>query len=130
MKVSYRVIEEVTPDGHWENVGVIAFWQSAPPHLQLRGMLQHTVSRPVWRTIRQRATQRKLTLERYHEALEEYDAYYRIQEKACYIEGGSSDEIRKRLREKYIFVNQESQEPLLSQNFSLHPESQLSLHKG
>ena len=38
MKVSYRIVEEVTPDSEWETVGVITFWPDDPPHLQLRGI--------------------------------------------------------------------------------------------
>jgi hypothetical protein len=47
MRVRYRIVEEITPDGEWDTVGVIAWWESDPPHMQLRGMLAHTVSRPI-----------------------------------------------------------------------------------
>lgn len=79
MEVKYRIVEEITPEGEWEVVGVIALWLGDPPHLQLRGMLQHTVSRAIWNKIRQRVKENELTLETYHEALTGYEHNYRIQ---------------------------------------------------
>jgi hypothetical protein len=78
MKVSYRIVEEANPNGDWETVGVIAVWHDDLPHMQLRGMLLHTVSRSIWGKIRQRVAERKLTLETYHEAIGEYSSSYRI----------------------------------------------------
>ena len=110
MKVSYRIVEEVTPGGEWETVGVIALWHDDPPHMQLRGMLQHTVSRSIWGKIRQRVKERHLTLETYHEAIGEYNADYRILPEVHHITVDTAAEIRHWLREKYIFL----QEPVAS----------------
>ncbi len=104
MKVSYRIVEEVTPDGEWETVGVITLWHDDPPHMQLRGMLQHTVSRFVWGEIQKRAKERQLTLDTYHEAIEEYNTLYRILPEIHQITADTAAEIRHRLREKYIFL--------------------------
>lgn len=104
MKVKYRVVEEVAPSGEWETVGVIALWLDDPPQMQLRGMLQHTVSRPIWGKIRQRVQERQLTLETYHEAIEEYSTDYRILPQIHSITADSAAEIRHRLREKYVFL--------------------------
>jgi len=102
--VHYRIVEEITLNGQWETVGVIAEWPDAPPHLKLRCLLQHTVSRSIWKTIQQRATARHLSLEKYHETLEEYSSCYRIANEIHHIEADSAAEIRQRLREKYVFA--------------------------
>ncbi len=105
MKVRYRIVEEITPNNEWETVGVVAKWLSDTPHLQLRAMLAHTVSRSVWKTIQQRVKERQVTLESYHEALEEYAHYYRIQPEIYDIQAQTSDEIRRYFRETYIFLD-------------------------
>lgn len=106
MKVSYRIVEEVTPEGEWMTVGIIVLWPEEPAHMRLRGMLQHTVSRPIWKTIRQRAEERQLTLETYQEALEEYSRFYRILPEIHHITADTTAVIRRKLREKYIFLGQ------------------------
>lgn len=106
MEVKYRVVEEVTPQGEWEVAGVIALWSESPPYMQLRSMLEHTVSRPIWGKIRQRVKERGLTLETYHEALEGYERYYRLQPEIRTIKANTAAEIRHRLREKYIFLRE------------------------
>lgn len=106
MKVSYRIVEEVTPSGDWETVGVITFWHEAPPHMQLRGMLQHTISRSIWSKIRERVKERQLTLETYHEALGEYAESYRLQPETHLIVAETAAEIQQQLREKYIFLRE------------------------
>jgi 3-dehydroquinate dehydratase len=105
MKVSYRIVEEVSPNGEWETVGVITLWSSDPPHLQLRAMLAHTVSRPIWKTIQQRVAEGQLTLQSYHEALEEYSHYYRIQPQIYDIEAQTANQIRHHFRQTYIFLD-------------------------
>jgi hypothetical protein len=106
VKVSYRIVEEVTPRGTWETVGVITFWPEAPPHMQLRGMLQHTVSRSIWSKIRERVKERHLTLETYHEALEKNARSYRLQPETHLIVAETAAEIQRQLREKYIFLRE------------------------
>lgn len=106
MKVRYRVVQEITPDGDWETIGVIVHWESDPPHLQLRGLVQHTVSRPIWRAILERVDERQLTLETYHEAFGEYERFYRLLPEIHELEGGSADEIRHLLREQYVYGQQ------------------------
>ncbi len=106
MKISYRIVEEVTPSGEWETVGVIALWHDDSPHMQLRGMLQHTVSRSIWGKIGQRVKDRQLTLETYHEAIEEYSADYRILPEIHHFTAGTAAEIRHWLRQKYIFLQE------------------------
>lgn len=111
MKVRYRIVEEVTPNNEWETVGVVAKWLSDAPHLQLRAMLAHTVSRSVWKTIQRRVKERQMTLESYHEALEEYGPYYRIQPEIYDIQAQTSDEIRRYFRETYIFLDHQEAIP-------------------
>jgi hypothetical protein len=106
VEVKYRIVEEVTPQGNWETAGVITFWPEEPAHMQLRGMLEHTVSRPIWGKIRQRVKERDLTLETYHEALAEYERYYRILPEIHTITRPTAAEIRRWLREKYIFLTE------------------------
>lgn len=110
MKVRYRIVEEVTPNNEWRTVGVVAMWLSDAPHLQLRAMLAHTVSRSAWKTIQQRVKEHQVTLESYQEALEEYAHYYRIQPEIYEIEAQTSHEIRRYFRETYIFLDH--QEPI------------------
>lgn len=106
MEVKYRIVEEVTPKGKWEIAGVIALWSEDPPYMQLRSMLEHTVSRPIWGKIRQRVKEQGLTLETYHEALAGYESYYQIQPKIYTITADTAAEIRHILREKYIFLRE------------------------
>jgi hypothetical protein len=106
VEVKYRVVEEVTPKGDWEIAGVIALWPEEPSYMQLRSMLEHTVSRPIWGKIRQRVKEQCLTLETYHEALEDYERYYRIHPEIRTIRANTAAEIRHRLREKYIFLRE------------------------
>lgn len=111
MKVRYRIVEEVTQNGEWETVGVIALWLSDTPHLQLRAILAHTVSRSIWKTIQQRVAERQLTLETYHKALEDYNGYYRIQPEIHDIKAQTPNEIRRYFREKYIFLDHQAVAP-------------------
>jgi hypothetical protein len=106
VEVKYRIVEEVTPKGDWEIAGIIALWSEDPAYMQLRSMLEHTVSRPIWGKIRQRVKERNLALETYHEALEEYERYYRIQPEIHTLTAGTAAEIRHTLREKYIFLRE------------------------
>lgn len=106
MRVRYRVVEEITPDGQWDTVGVIAWWESDPPHMQLRGMLAHTVSRPIWRAIGEHADKHRLTLETFHEALGEYARYYRILPEIYQLEAETAAEMRRQIREKYVFKDE------------------------
>ncbi len=110
MKVSYRIVQEITPAGEWETVGVVAFWHDDPPHMQLRNFLRHTVSQPIWGKIKQRVKDRQLTLGAYHEAIEEYSPFYRILPEIHHITAGTAAEIRHQLRQEYIFL----QEPVTS----------------
>lgn len=110
VEVKYRIVEEITPEGAWETVGVIALWPNDPAHLALRGLLQQTVSRAIWAKIRQRAHDQNLRLETYHEALAGYEHNYRIQPEIHTIEAESAAEIRRQLREKYVFVQPELSE--------------------
>ncbi|MBV7326666.1 hypothetical protein KFU94_00100 [Chloroflexi bacterium TSY] len=110
MEVKYRIVEEITPEGEWEVVGVIALWLGDPPHLQLRGMLQHTVSRAIWNKIRQRVKENELTLETYHEALTGYEHNYRIQTDIHTLNAPTPADARRQIREKYIFVQSEPSE--------------------
>jgi len=107
MEVKYRIVEEATPEGEWEVVGVISLWPDDPPYLQLRGMLQHTVSRPIWNKIRQRVKENELTLETYHEALKGFEHNYRIQPDIHTFNATTPAEARREIREKYIFVQPE-----------------------
>lgn len=108
MKVSYKIVKEITPDGEWETVGVIIHWPDASPPMQLRGLLQHTVSRSIWREIRQEARNKQLNLETYHEALQKYKNCYQILPEIHQLQAQSEAEIRKILREKYVFVNEKT----------------------
>jgi hypothetical protein len=103
MKVNYRIVEEITPENTWETVGVIVHWASDPPHMQLRGLIAHTVSRPIWRAIGERVEQQQLTLENYHLALGEYKKYYRLLPEIHQLEAPTAAEIRRQLREQYVF---------------------------
>jgi hypothetical protein len=106
MKVSYRIVQEITPDGEWETVGVVALWHGDPPHMQLRNFLQHTVSQPIWGKIKKRVKERGLTLETYHEALADYERYYRILPEIHTVTRATAAEVRHWLREKYIFLKE------------------------
>ena len=106
MQVSYRVVQEITPAGEWETIGVIVFWSEASPHLQLRSLLQHTVSRPIWAAIQQRVAERQLTLETYHEALEEYSRFYHILPEIHHLTAANANAIRRQLREKFVFLSE------------------------
>ena len=105
MKVRYRIVQEITPQGDWETIGVITDWESAPPHLRLNGIVTHTVSRPIWGTIMERVEEQHLTLENYHEAIGEYARYYRLLPEIHEIEADTAVEIRKRLRNQYVYGN-------------------------
>jgi hypothetical protein len=103
VKIRYRIVEEITPEGDWDTVGVIAHWESDPPHLQLRGMMAHTVSRSIWGAIQERVEEQNLTLETYHLALGEYERDYRILPDVSELEAETAAEIRRTIREKYVF---------------------------
>jgi hypothetical protein len=103
MRIKYRIVEEITPAGQWDPVGVVAWWEADPPHMQLRSILAHTVSRPIWRAIGERVDERHLTLETFHQALDEYARYYRILPEIYELEAESAAEIRREIREKYVF---------------------------
>jgi len=103
MKVQYRILQEITPEDKWEIIGAIVNWESDPPHLRLRGCVQHTVSRAIWRRILERVDDRQLTLETYHEAFGEFERYYRLLPEIHTLERETADEIRQFLREKYVY---------------------------
>ncbi|MFZ4656455.1 MAG: hypothetical protein ACOYNY_05570 [Caldilineaceae bacterium] len=103
MRVRYRILQEITPEGTWETIGAITDWESDPPHLRLRGIVQHTVSTAIWRKILTRVDECRLTLENYHEAFGDYERYYRLFPEIHCIEGESAAEIRHSLREKYVY---------------------------
>lgn len=103
MKVHYRILQEITPEGVWETVGAIVDWTMDPPQIRLRGVAQHTINGPIWRTIMTRVDELKLTLETYHEAFGEYKKYYRLLPEIHTIERETAAEIRQYLREKYVY---------------------------
>lgn len=108
VKVKYRLVEERTPDDQWEVIGVIALWLDEPLHLQLRGLMQHTVSTSIWHEIQDRVYKNQLTLENYHEALKGYGQDYRLQPEIHTVEGKTADDIRHYLRQEYIYRTHES----------------------
>ncbi|HMP80201.1 MAG TPA: hypothetical protein PKD54_12170 [Pirellulaceae bacterium] len=103
MYVKYRILQEITPEGDWDDIGAITHWESEPPHLQLSGIVAHTVSRPIWRAIQERVEEQHLTLDTYHRALGEYERYYRILPEIYELEAETAAEIRRQIREKYVF---------------------------
>lgn len=103
MKIRYRIVQEITPEGDWDTVGIISDWENAPAHLRLNGIIAHTVSRPIWQTIGERVDEQQLTLETYHQALGEYERYYRILPEIYTFEAASAAEIRRQMRVKYVF---------------------------
>jgi len=103
VKAKYRVLEERTPDGGWETIGVITLFEAEPVHLQLSGLVQHTVSTSIWRVILQRVKERGLTLETYHQAFGEYEHDYRLLPEIHEIEADTAKEIRKLLRDQYVY---------------------------
>ncbi len=103
MKVLYRVVEERNRHDVWEVVGVITFWESDPPHMQLRSSMQHTVSRSTWRKIQERAQEGKLTLETFHEAMHDFARDYRLLPEIHSIERETAAEIRQFLRDTYVY---------------------------
>lgn len=103
MKVYYRILQEITPDGEWETVGAITDWVEDPPHMRLRGSVQHTVSTAIWRKILERVKERQLTLETYHEAIGEFKNNYRLLSEIHAIERETAAEIRQYLRDTYVF---------------------------
>jgi hypothetical protein len=106
MRVSYRILQEITPNGDWETIGVITDWESEPPHLRLSGIVQHTVSTAIWRQILERVDEQQLSLATYHEALGEFERYYRLLPEIHELEAGSADEIRRQLRNQYVYGQQ------------------------
>ena len=103
MRVRYRILQEITPHGGWETIGAITDWEADPPHLRLRGSVQHTISRAIWGKILPRVNEYQLTLETYHEAFGEYERYYRLLPEIYLIEGETAAEIRQFLRDKYVY---------------------------
>ncbi len=103
MKVSYRILQEITPEGEWETIGAIAHWESMPRHLQLSGIVQHTVSTAIWRKILERVRKNQLTLETYHEAMSEYKNSYRLLPEIHSIERETAAELRQYLRDTYVY---------------------------
>ena len=106
MKVRYRILEERTPDGAWETIGVITHWEATPPHLQLDGIVQHTVSTSIWRIILQRVRANHLTLETYDQAIGEFENDYRLLPEIHTLEAETVAELRHQLREKYVYGQQ------------------------
>lgn len=106
MHVKYRILQESTPDGDWETIGVITDWVSMPTHLRLSGIVQHTVSRAIWRQILERVDERQLSLATYHEAFGEFERYYRLLPEIHQIEGENAAEIRHQLRDQYVYGQQ------------------------
>jgi len=111
LKIRYRIVQEITAEGDWDTVGVIADWEAAPAQLRLNGIIAHTVSTPIWRIIGERVDERQLTLETYHQALGEYERYYRILPEIHTFAAETAAEIRRQMREKYVF----KMEPALAQ---------------
>jgi len=105
LKVKYRILEERTIDGGWETIGVITLFDVEPLHLQLNGIVQHTVSTSIWRVILGRVRERGLTLETYHLAFGEYEGDYRLLLEIQEVEGKTAAEIREYLRDKYVYGN-------------------------
>lgn len=103
MRVRYRIVEERTRSGGWEVIGTITVWESDPPHMQLRSIMQHTVSRSIWKIIQERVQERGLTLENFHEALGEFDCDYCLQPELHTIQGETDAEIRQFLRKEYVY---------------------------
>ena len=103
MKVRYRILQEITPDGAWEIVGTIVDWEADPPHLRLRGIAQHTISGPIWRKIMERVDENQLTLENYHDAFGEYARYYQLLPEIHRLERETAAEIRQFLRDAYVY---------------------------
>lgn len=103
MKVRYRILQEITPEGTWEIVGAIVDWEADPPQLRLRGIAQHTISGPIWRKIMERVDEDHLTLETYHDAFGEYDRYYRLLPEIHSVERETAAEIRQFLRDTYVY---------------------------
>jgi hypothetical protein len=106
MKVRYRILEERTAEGGWETIGVITDWESEPAHLRLSGIVQHTISTSIWRVILQRVRERHLTLESYDEAIGDYADDYRLHPDIHIIEAETPQEIRRQLRERYLYAQQ------------------------
>lgn len=103
MDVKYRILQELNPSEEWETIGVITYWKSDPPHLQLRGIVQHTVSTAIWSKVMKRAKEQMLTLENYHNAFGEDITDYRLLPEIHTITGETASEIRQSLRKKYLF---------------------------
>lgn len=103
MKVRYRVLQEISPEGVWETVGTIIDWEADPPHLRLRGVVQHTVGGPIWRKIMDCVEECHLTLETYHDAFGEYERYYRLLPEIHTIERETAAEIRQFLQDTYVY---------------------------
>lgn len=104
MKIRYRIVQERNSELGWETIGVIAHWPSMPFHLQLNGMIQHTVSAPIWRAIGERVDEQQLTLETYHLAFTGFEQYYRLLPEIHELEADSAADIRRTIREKYVWV--------------------------
>lgn len=103
MKVYYRILQEITADGEWETIGVITHWESAPRHLQLNGIVQHTVSTAIWREVLADVRKHHLTLETYDQALSKYSCYYRLLPEIHPVERETAAEIRQFLRDTYVY---------------------------
>lgn len=99
LRVFYRVLQEITPVEEWETIGVITHWESEPRHLQLSGVVQHTVSTAIWGKLLQRVKEQQLTLETYHEAIGEFQHNYRLLPEIHTIERETAAEIRQYLRD-------------------------------
>lgn len=106
MKIRYRIVEEISENRSWQAIGVIADWESDPPHIRLRGYLANGISAPIWRTIGERVDEQQLTLETYHLAFTGFDQYYRLLPEIHELEADSAAEIRRIIREKYVWVAQ------------------------
>lgn len=108
MKIRYRIVEEISENRTWHPIGVIADWESDPPHMRLRGSLANGVSTPIWRTIGERVHENQLTLETYHQAFAGFNQYYRLLPEIHELEAESAAEIRRSIREKYVWVARNS----------------------
>lgn len=103
MNVDYRILQELTSDNQWETIGVITHWESAPRHLQLSGIVQHTVSTAMWREILAYVRKHHLTLETYEQAFGEYARYYQLLPEIHRLERETAAEIRQFLRDAYVY---------------------------
>ncbi len=101
----YKVIYQITPGNDWEIKGVPVDWGEGAINLMKQGY-----SKQIWREVCRQAREEELSLENYEQALGEYTRYYRISPDIHTLEGETTQELRQRLRQMYVF----SREPTLT----------------